>query len=112
MRKRYGALIQPAAGGEEERAAASLTDEDALRYEFRQLVHIRDQWAYRRQSERSHMYILKRDEQAAKQGELLHLVTAKVREYDAIVSLDELDEGVRQRFVTELSLAPRRSPEP
>ena len=108
MRKRYGALIQPAPGGEEEHAAVSLTDEDAIRYEFRQLVHLRDQWAARRQGERGYMYILKRDEQAAKQGELLHLITAKVREYDAIESEEELDEGVRQRFVTELALAPEK----
>jgi hypothetical protein len=107
-RKRYNALIHPA-GAEEEAAAPrvqGVTDEDIIRYEFKQLMGLREQWAYRRGNDRGFMYVLKRDELPPKpQGELVHRLGEIARRYELVEGLDELDEETRQAYAGEMHVA-------
>ena len=107
LRKRYALLIGN--DTEDEQAAAAITAEDVLRYEFKQLVHIRDQWKYRRESDLGYMFVLKRDElPSANEGELIHRIAERVREYDQIKEMEELSDEVKHRYAPDLRMPPDR----
>ncbi|MCE5230330.1 hypothetical protein LLG95_12155 [bacterium] len=107
-RKRYSGLIQSTAGGEEE-AVAQITDEDIIKYEFTQLEKIRDTWATRRGNERGFMYVLKRDELPSEsEGALIHRFAEKVREYDSVHDVDDLDEDMRHKYAIEMKILPEK----
>ncbi len=105
MRKRYAQHIQTQAGGAEEQGPMS--NEDIVRYEVDELKSIRERWAYRRASERGYMYVLKRDEvPPPDQKELIHQIADKIREYDQVEMLSEVNPEMRQRYAREMHLTP------
>lgn len=106
MRRRYSTILHPAMA-EDEGPATSATDEEVIKYEIQRLLYIRDQWAYRRGNERGFMYVLKRDELTGpSHGELIHQIAGKVRDYDAVDSMEEIDDAVRHRYAADLRLTP------
>jgi hypothetical protein len=110
LRKRYALLIQSTGEGEDQAAAATtLSDQDILLYEFQQVQRIRHLWSVRRADELGYMFILKRDELTqATQGELIHKIAAKVREYDAVESNPEISEEIQHRYALDLKLPPQK----
>lgn len=104
-RDRYATLIH--AGEEDAKESVAITDDDVMQYEIRQLIHICEQWAQRRQYEWGYQFVLKREElPMPNQGELIHTIAEKVREYDAISSNGALSEDIRYRYAPLLRVPP------
>jgi hypothetical protein len=114
LRRYYTSLILPpeaAAEAAADAAAAehSVTDEEILNYEMQRLVQIRDQWKLRRQYDHGYMFVLQRDELPAEnQGELIHKIAERVREYDRVDSAPDIDEDQRHYYAPLLKLAPNK----
>ena len=105
LRKRYTTLIH-ATTEEGAEGAAVASDEDIIKYEFKQLQFLREQWVHRRSSERGFMFILKRDELPHEsQGEMIHRVAALVREYDAVEAMEPLEPQTSLRYQAELRMS-------
>lgn len=106
-RKKYLVLIHPPVPGEEETARPhTVSDDEVIRYEFKQLIAIREQWQYRRGNERGYQYVLKRDEAPAKpMGELVHRIGEYARQYETIEGLDALDDETKQKYADTLHLS-------
>lgn len=105
-RKRYITLVHPPVPGEEEVARPhTVSDEDVIRYEFKQLIAIREQWQYRRGNERGYQYVLKRDETPAKpMGEMVHRIGEYARQYETVEGLDALDDELRQKYADAMHM--------
>lgn len=116
MRRYYSHMILPPEANAAEEAAEgepaaeqAVADEEILNYEMQKLVHIREQWKTRRQYDHGYMFVLQRDElPPANQGELIHKIAERVREYDRIDSLAELDEDQRHSYAPLLKLPPNK----
>lgn len=110
MRKRYVVLTAPPPSEDDiPLPPHTATDDDAIRYEFKQLLGIREQWIYRRGNERGYQYVLKRDELPAKPlGEMIHILTEHGREYQNIEGLDDIDDEIRARYATVMHLSPEK----
>jgi hypothetical protein len=106
-RRRYAVLIHPIVDPDQPLSVA--TDDEILRYEFGQLQYIRDQWKFRHYGELGFKFVLKREEErAANQGEIIHNIAEKVREYDAIESMEELNEDMQHAYAVDLKMQPAR----
>ena len=111
QRKRYALMISPLSGAEAigNQTSGTAGDEEIIAYELEQLRKIHTNWAMRRANERGFMFVLKRDEMpCGDQGEMIHRVADKVREYDRIESLIELEEPTRQHYAPELHVTPAK----
>jgi hypothetical protein len=107
MRKRYATIILST--GEEETVMTTVSDEDILRYELTQLVHIRDQWKHRRGNELGYMCVLKRDKlPSPDEEELIHAIAERVREYDAIETAETITDEIQHRYAPDLKTAPQK----
>lgn len=111
MQMRYNRLIHPPEIGEdgEEKTVQQkqARPEEILRYEIAMLDHIIDKWEYRRTYELGHMFVLKRDElPRPDQGEMIHKISAEIREIDRIKDSGELSRDDQHKYAPSLGLAP------
>lgn len=82
-------------------------DEEILSYEITQMKLICDRWAYRRKYELGYMFVLQRDRiEGTNQGEYVHLIAEKIREYDKIEHLEAMDDEIRHRWAPVLRIKP------
>jgi hypothetical protein len=111
LRRHYGALLGPATDTSADAPPVEVTvsDEEIVQYELQKLVLIRDQWKTRRQYDHGYMFVLQRDPlPAADQGDLIHRVAERIREYDRIEHAEQIDEDIQHAYGPLLKLAPAK----
>lgn len=103
-RKQYTLLI-----AEDAATQTAITDEDVIRYELKQISKIREQWAYRRSSERGFMFVLKREElPVRKQGDIINQLFGIASEYQMVECAPDDDDTLGVHYAPQLHMTPEK----